>query len=52
MEKNKVLINNEGAALYIRVSTENESQDGSYKEQLDELKTFARQKGFYVKKVY
>ncbi len=52
MEKNKVLINNEGAALYIRVSTENESQDGSYKEQLDELETFARQKGFYVGKVY
>lgn len=38
--------------LYIRVSTDQESQDGSYEEQYDELERYAKERGFVVLRVY
>jgi len=43
---------NEYAVLYIRVSTEKESQDGSYEEQYEELEKYARVIGFKILRVY
>lgn len=52
MEMKQVNFNVESAAFYIRVSTNNKSQDDSYEEQYEMLEREMKRRGFILYKVY